>query len=177
MGPNTLPIKVYMTQRLAPKILVPFFVFIFLYSLWSRFRKYDGGSQNFTKFQTSDRSSGDSIGRKESPLQRKPRLNGLQSKTSVQSTLRIAFRRVTFSTGTVENLENHFVIFWTIYGSQKVNCASIQNTVRSRLAQMALNLEMNYVRGLNQRFRIEIDTAWRICLARPRQRNKKSRQF
>ena len=57
----------------------------------SRFRKNDGGSQNFSSqnFQSSERSY--PIGRKESPLQRKPRLNGLQNNTSVQSTLRIAF--------------------------------------------------------------------------------------
>ena len=61
-------------------------------SLLSRFRKYDGGSQNFPKFSTSDRTRSDPIGRKQSPLQRKPRLNGLQNKTSPQSTLRIAFK-------------------------------------------------------------------------------------
>ena len=58
----------------------------------SRFRKYDGDSQNFPKFPTSDRIRSDPIGRKESPLQRKPRLNGLQNKTSPQSTLRTAFK-------------------------------------------------------------------------------------
>ena len=58
-------------------------------SLLSRFRKNDGGSQNFSNFRSSERS--DPIGRKGSPLQRKPRLNGLQNNTSVQSTLRIAF--------------------------------------------------------------------------------------
>ena len=61
-------------------------------SLLSRFRKYDGDSQNFPKFPTSDHIRSDPIGRKESPLQRKPRLNGLQNKTSVQSTLRIAYK-------------------------------------------------------------------------------------
>lgn len=53
-------------------------------SLLSRFQRYDGGTQNFS---TSDRIRSDPIGRKESPLQRKPRLNGLQNKTSSQSTL------------------------------------------------------------------------------------------
>ena len=61
-------------------------------SLLSRFKKYDGGTQNFPKFPTSDRTRSDPIGRTESPLQRKPRLNGLQNKTSAQSTLRIAFK-------------------------------------------------------------------------------------
>ena len=61
-------------------------------SLLSRFRKYDGDSQNFPKFPTSDHIRSDPIGRKESPLQRKPRLNGLQNKTSAQSTLRIAYK-------------------------------------------------------------------------------------
>ena len=73
-------------------------------SLLSRFRKYDGGSQYFTKFSTSDRARSDPIGRKESPLQRKPRLNGLQNKTSPQSTLRIAFK---YGPAKTEN-KNHF---------------------------------------------------------------------
>ena len=41
---------------------------------------------------------------------------------------------------------------------KKVNYVSIQNTVRRRLVKMESNLEMNYARGLSQKFQIESAT-------------------
>ena len=40
---------------------------------------------------------------------------------------------------------------------------------------MEANLEMNYARGLSQKFQIESATVWQIYLGRLRQKSKKSK--